>query len=431
MDYAEVLTKLEHLGRFGMVLTLDRIKALLDLLGHPEERLRVVHVAGTNGKGSTVAMLDAILRAGGRHTGRWTSPHLVDFRERICLDGRPATPDELCWAFARVWPAVERIKDGPDGHPTQFEAGTAMAFLLLAEAGVDLALIEVGLGGRYDSTNVFTPLLAVITHLALDHMDRLGPDLRSIAMEKAGIIKEGRPVVIAPQEPDAMRAVFEEAVKHSAPMTIVGRDLLYETAGLSMDGTMVVLRGATDYGPCRVNLLGAHQAVNAAVAVAASEVLAGLGYETGPDAVKRGLDTAIWPGRLEIISRKPLTVLDGAHNPDGMRALARAIREVFRRGKADFLLGILENRPVEEMAGLLVPLARRVVVTNVVGGTAPSAGVARLASVFAGTGAIIQAAPDPRDALRTALDGLPEDGLLCVCGSLYLVGMIRGMMVET
>jgi dihydrofolate synthase/folylpolyglutamate synthase len=228
-----------------------------------------------------------------------------------------------------------------------------------------------------------------------------------------------------------MRAVFEEAVKHSAPMTVVGRDLLYETAGLSMDGTMVVLRGATDYGPCRVNLLGAHQAVNAAVAVAASEVLAGLGYETGPDAVKRGLDTAIWPGRLEIISRKPLIVLDGAHNPDGMRALARAIREVFRRGKADFLLGILENRPVEEMAGLLVPLARRVVVTNVVGGTAPSAGVARLASVFAGTGAIIQAAPDPRDALRIALDGLPEDGLLCVCGSLYLVGMIRGMMVET
>ncbi len=426
VDYAGMLARLEGLGRFGIKLTLDRITGLLDLLGHPEERLRAVHIAGTNGKGSTVALLDAILQAGGYSTGRWTSPHLVDFRERIAFNGRPAAPELLVEAFDRVWSAVERIKDGPAGHPTQFEVGTAMAFLLLAEAAPDLSLIEVGLGGRHDTTNVLTPLVTVITRLALDHTDRLGPDLASIAAEKAGTIKPGRPVVAAPQEPEALAVLLAEAERRRAPVRLVGRDLHYRLAEASAGGTYCDMRGAADYGRMRINLLGAHQAENAAVAVAAAETLAGQGYALAPEAIRHGLNAAVWPGRLEIVRREPLVVLDGAHNPDGMRALARALPEVFRRERFDFLLGILDNRPVEEMAGLLAPLARRVVVTTVPGGTAPSASVGRVAAAFGPSGAAVESVPDPADALDRALDGLPAGGMLCVCGSLYLVGAVRG-----
>ena len=428
MTYQEMLACLDGLGRFGMKLTLDRIRALLDLLDHPEERLRAVHIAGTNGKGSTVALLDAILQAGGYTTGRWTSPHLVDFRERIVLGGQPIAPELLIEAFARVWAAVERIKNGPAGHPTQFEVGTAMAFLLLAEAGPDLSLIEVGLGGRHDTTNVINPLVTIVTHLALDHTDRLGPDLASIAMEKAGTIKPGRPVAIAPQEPEALAVLLAEADRQGAPVSLVGRDLVYRLDEVSAAGTYCSMRGTRDYGRVRVNLLGAHQADNAAAAVAAAEILTGQGYPLAPEAIGCGLDRAVWPGRLEIVSHEPLVVLDGAHNPDGIRALVRALPEVFRRERFDFLLGILDNRPVEEMAAQLAPLARRVVVTTVPGGTAPSAEVSRLASAFVPSGIKVESVPDPAAALEQALNSLPAGGMLCVCGSLYLVGTIRGLL---
>lgn len=425
MTYQEMLEKLNALGRFGMKLTMDRIAALLDLLDHPERRLRAVHVAGTNGKGSTLAMLDAIARAAGYRTGRWISPHLEDFSERVALDGRAVAPESLVQAFARVWPAVERIKDGPGGHPTQFEIGTAMAFLILAEAEPDLALIETGLGGRYDSTNVIDPLVSVITHLDLDHTDRLGPDLASIAAEKAGIIKPGRPVVTAPQQPEAMAVLAREAARRGAPLRVVGRDLRHRLLEASPDGTFCELSGATDYGRVRVNLLGAHQVENAAIAVAAAESLAGLGYAIPAGAIRAGLDTVIWPGRLEVVSRDPWVVLDGAHNPDGMRALARALREVFQREKADFLLVFRANRPLAEMAGIIAPLARRVVVTDVSGGTAPGVAPELVARAFAGAAI---AEPDPARALRLALEGLPAGGMLCVCGSLHLVGAVRGML---
>ncbi|MGE5550857.1 MAG: bifunctional folylpolyglutamate synthase/dihydrofolate synthase [Bacteroidota bacterium] len=430
MDYDEMLALIDSLGRFGMKLTLDRINALLDQIDHPERRLRAVHVAGTNGKGSTVAFLDAILRAAGYAVGRYTSPHLVDFRERVAIAGRPVPPGALLRAFDRVWPAVLRIKDGPAGHPTQFEVGTAMAFLILAEAGLDAVLIEVGLGGRHDTTNVIDPLLTILTHLALDHTDRLGPDLASIAAEKAGTIKPGRPVVAAPQAEEALAVILAEAERQGAPVRLVGRDLVYDLVRADSDGTYCAMRGQRDYGTLRLNLLGAHQAMNAATAVAATEVLAERGFVVPCEAVRQGLAEAIWPGRLEIVRHEPLIVLDGAHNPDGMAALARALTEVFRRERVDFLLGILDNRPVEEMVGLIAPSARRVVVTTVPGGTAPSASTERVAAALARFGTPVEAEADPRAALARAVDALPRGGLLCVCGSLYLVGTIRGMLIK-
>ncbi|MGE5528626.1 MAG: bifunctional folylpolyglutamate synthase/dihydrofolate synthase [Patescibacteria group bacterium] len=432
MDYREALDRLASLSRFGMKLTLDRIEGMLDLLGRPEKRLRAVHVAGTNGKGSTVAFLDTILRAAGYTTGRWTSPHLVSYRERLCLNGEPVSRDLMAEAFSRVWPTVERLKEGPSGHPTEFEAGTAMAFLVLAEASPNICLIEAGLGGLYDTTNVLAPEAAVITHLALDHADRLGPDLASIAAQKAGIIKPGRPVVIAaPQEGEALDVLLARAQAMGSPVTLVGRDFHYDLLAADAGGTYVAMRGAADYGKLRLNLLGAHQAGNAATAVAAAEVLNRLSYSIPPQAVGLGLDQAVWPGRLEVVRREPLVVLDGAHNPDGMASLARALREVFRQERVDFLLGILESKPVEEMVSLIAPLARRVVVTSVSGGTAPGAPVARVAAAFDGSGAVVECEPDPAAALASALAGVPGGGLLCVCGSLYMVGTIRGIISPT
>ena len=426
MDYPEMLARLEGLGRFGMKLTLDRMAAMMEILGHPENRLRAVHVAGTNGKGSTVAMLDAILRAAGLRTGRWTSPHLEDFRERLVLDGLPVAGERLADAFTRVWAAVEEVKDSPAGHPTQFEAATASAFLVLAEAAPEAAVIEVGLGGRHDATNVITPLVAVITPLALDHTDRLGADLASIAAEKAGIIKPGGVVVSAPQEPEALEVIRAAGGRQGARLRLVGRDFSYQLMAASEEGTWAHLRGARNYGLVRINLLGAHQAVNAAVAVAAAEALAEeAGLAVPPAAVKRGLEEVVWPGRLEVIGRSPLVVMDGAHNPHGMRALRRALFEVFRRERADLLFGALENRPVEEMAEIIAPAARRVVVAPVPGGTAPSADPARVKAAFAAQGIPAEAASDPEEALAAALSGLPPGGLLCVCGSLYLVGAVR------
>ena len=302
-----------------------------------------------------------------------------------------------------------------------------MAFLILAAANPDVALIEVGLGGRYDSTNVLNPLVAVITRLALDHTDRLGPDLTSIAAEKAGIIKPGRPLVVAPQPAQALSILLSEAERQNAPVRMVGRDLTCELLSVDPGGTHCTLRGIREYGQVRVNLLGAHQSINAATAVATAETLVMEGFSIPPDAVRRGLDTAVWPGRLEIVRREPLVILDGAHNPDGMLALSRALREVFQRDKVDFLLGILDNRPVEEMVGLIAPLARRVVVTIVPGGTSPGATTDRLQAAFAGHHVTIEAEADPECALGKAITGLPPGGLLCVCGSLYLVGKIRSL----
>ncbi|MGQ9779921.1 MAG: bifunctional folylpolyglutamate synthase/dihydrofolate synthase [Bacillota bacterium] len=426
MDYPEMLARLESLGRFGIRLTLERMVALMDLLGHPERGLRAVHVAGTNGKGSTVAMLDAILRAAGIRTGRWTSPHLEDFRERLVIDGLPVAPEILAAAFARVWAAAEKVNDSPAGHPTQFEVATAMAFLVLAEFRPEVAVIEVGLGGRYDATNVLSPLVAVITPLALDHTDRLGPDLASIAAEKAGIIKPGVAVVSAPQESEAMKVIETEVVRRHARLRKVGRDFFFHLVEANEEGAFVHLRGAFDYGLVRVNLLGGHQATNAAVAVAAAETLAEeAGLTISPAAVRHGLEAVVWPGRLEVLSRDPLVVLDGAHNPHGLLALRQAMAEVFRRERVDFLFGLLANRPLEEMAGLLAPVARRVVVAPVIGGTVPGADPVRMKEAFSSLGVPAEAAADLEEALTMALFGLPPGGLLCVCGSLYLVGAVR------
>lgn len=415
---------LEKLQRFGEKPGLERIQFLLDALGNPERAFPAVHVAGTNGKGSTSAMVAAMLRAAGRRVGLFTSPHLVRYNERIALDGRPVANELFEWALERLRPWVDAAAQSPVGQPTEFEVGTAAAMVCFAEAGVDVAVVEVGLGGRLDSTNVVQPVVSVITPLGLDHTSRLGGTLSRIAWEKAGIIRPGVPVVCAPQPGEAQDVITRVAAEQGAPVLAAGRDYDVALVRSDADGTVFdVRRGDRWLRGLRTRLLGPHQAVNGAVAA-----IAGLTLGLSEEAVRRGLEMVVWPGRLEVVAEGPLVVLDGAHNAEGVRALAAALRTVFPGQRPVFVLGVLQEKPVEAMLRELLPLGRAAVFTAPNSSRTPPVAPEQLARLAAGLIDPIVVEPDAAQALEKARALAGPQGLVCVCGSLYLVGEVRGLM---
>lgn len=422
MTYEEALVYIHGCAKHGIKLGLVRIGAILERLGHPEEQFRSVHVAGTNGKGSTTAMLDAVLREAGYKTGRFNSPHLSDYRERITVDGRMIAKEELVAALNRLKPALEAIT--PDfGPPTEFEVGTALALLYFAAQKVEIAVIEVGMGGRFDATNVIKPVLSIITHIALDHREYLGDTLTQIAFEKAGIIKEGVPAVSGVQEPEVETFLREIAGSCQAPYRSAGMlataDLELSSAGTSFK----VLNSVFGEIPVRLGLIGEHQADNALNVIAAVEFLKKADFNISRVDLLNGLAKASWPGRLELIDRyAPIRLyLDGAHNPDGARALVAAFRKIYPGQRADLLVGILKNRPLTEMAEIFSKLARRVIVTRVP--DPKSASETELAEIFRQNGLETVAEPDPEKALRLLRGSCRQLGV--ITGSLYLVGFLR------
>jgi dihydrofolate synthase/folylpolyglutamate synthase len=380
-------------------LGLERITRLLAALGDPQRRSRFVHVAGTNGKGSTCAMIESGLRAASLRTGLYTSPHLHEPTERIRLDGKPVSRERFAAAFEIVHRAADELLEAGeiDLHPTYFETVTAMGFLVFAEERVDCAVLEVGLGGRLDATNVVHPQLCVVTPVDFDHEAFLGKSLASIAAEKAGILKPNVPAVLAPQRPEAAAVLAERAAEivHPPP----ARDLV-----LHVRGSRFVCDGLRLECP----LAGEHQVVNACVAAAA---LGRLGV--GGDAIARGIAEVRWPGRLETISYAPETLVDGAHNPAGARALAVHLRRFYAGRSITLIYGAMRDKAVEEMAGILFPLAARVIVT------APRQPRAVLPETAAEAAQHphIAIAPDIETALAMARDA----DLVVVTGSLFLV----------
>ncbi len=296
---------------------LQRLARLCELAGTPQSRFKSLHVAGTKGKGSTAAMLDSILRAAGYRTGLFTSPHLHDFRERIRVNGALIGEQEMADAVARLQPLVDELhRRHPElGRLTTFEMITALAFVHFAERNVDFAVLETGLGGRLDATNVVEPLVAVITSISYDHTQVLGNTLEQIATEKAGIIKPGASVVCAPQEDEALAVVEATCRKRGARLALVGRDWTWEGANSSFQ----VAGPLGAYAPLSIPLLGIHQLVNATTAVAAIDALRWRGIEVAPEYIREGLENVCWPGRLEVLARQPLVVVDGAHNADSAR----------------------------------------------------------------------------------------------------------------
>jgi dihydrofolate synthase / folylpolyglutamate synthase len=401
-------------------LGLERIRAVLDALGRPEDRLRIAHVAGTNGKGSTCAMIEAGLRRAGWRTGLFTSPHLAEPTERICLNGRPVTSARFAGAFERVHAVVERLlADGAiDLHTTYFETVTAMALLVFAEEAAERVVLEVGLGGRLDATNVVSPELGVITPVDFDHEAMLGKSLEAIAGEKAGILKPGVPAVFARQRPEAA-AVLER--RAAALSLVVSRTAEWRVSDLELDarGSRFHLSGEAEYA-IRCPLAGEHQVENA---VTAAVALTRLGAPAR--AIEEGIARADWPGRLERISGRPEMVLDGAHNPAGARALAAYIDRFYSGRNVRLIYGTMRDKAIAEIGGILFPRARQVIVT------APrqARALAPEALREIADHPDVRLAPTLADALALVADAPPDDAIF-VTGSLFLVAEARALLLK-
>jgi dihydrofolate synthase/folylpolyglutamate synthase len=428
LTYREALAALAARGRFGIRLGLGRTRAILRELGDPQRSFRGALVAGTNGKGSVLALAAAALRSAGHRVAETPKPHLVTYRERIVVDGHPINAATFARLVAEVLAAAERV-ERRHGPATEFEVLTALAFRRFAEAAVDVALVEVGLGGRLDATHAWDGGVAVVTNVGLDHTDRLGPTIRDIAREKAAIVERGD-VAVTGASGEALTVVRDRCRRLGVPLTIVEPAPL---VGLSRDGIEVEL---PTLGRTRVGLRGRHQAANVAVAHALLDALAGAGIASCPPAARRvGYAGARWPGRLELVSVGGRDVLlDGAHNPDGAASLAIALDDLspfLSQGRPTLVMAAMADKDV---AGIVAALVRsralagaRVVCTAVEGGRAMSPG--DLADAWrVVVGGWIATAPDAASALESALAA--ADGPVIVAGSLYLVGAVRALIVD-
>ncbi|TDA70047.1 MAG: bifunctional folylpolyglutamate synthase/dihydrofolate synthase [Clostridia bacterium] len=424
MRYQEAIAYLEELTKFGINLGLARIARLLELLGNPHEKLSFIHIAGTNGKGSTAAMVAGILQEAGYRVGLYTSPHLVEYTERFRLDGEDIRPEELADLITTLKPLLNRMVAEGDEQPTEFEVLTAAAALYFAREQADVVVWEAGLGGAIDSTNVVTPRVSVITNVSMDHKDYLGNTVEEIARVKAGIVKPGVPVVTAAADPAALEVVAGVCRQQAALLWRVGRevqvrDLVRQDEGLRF---AVHLPGAF-YADLFLRLAGEHQAVNAACAVAAVELLRPHGFSFSQDSVRRGLEGVYPPGRIEIISAEPTVILDVAHNPEAAGALARVLAHDFPHCRVILVLGILADKDRPEIVARLAPLAQAVVVTRP---NSPRAGdwhqVAALAAAFVDPVYVEENIPA---AVSLALTLAGPQGAVCVAGSFYVVGEVK------
>jgi dihydrofolate synthase/folylpolyglutamate synthase len=437
VTYAEATEFLFGLRRFGWRPGLATVERLLALVGDPQAGLPCVHVGGSNGKGSTAAMLDAMCRAAGRRTGLYSSPHLLSFTERIRVDGAPIGEAEIVALTERLETIASthfapETTEPPDGclpHPTFFELTTVMAFLHFRQQAVDAAVIEVGLGGRLDATNVIRPRVAAITNIALEHQEYLGSTPAAIAREKAGIIKAGVPVVTGACG-EALRVIGETAARLGAPLTVVPESYRWTVRASGFAGQTFDLRGTRrEYEGLRIPLAGRHQVENAVLAVAVAETLDEQGIPLDETAIRRGLAEVEWPGRLQVVREHPRIVLDGAHNPAGTEALAAFLAE--RRAEIRRLIlvfGVLQDKDWKAMLGRLAPLADEIILTRPP--TARAADPAELLPVarrFARTAAVL----DLAEALQFARAAARAEDTILVTGSLYTVAAVLRILRPT
>jgi dihydrofolate synthase / folylpolyglutamate synthase len=387
MDYKSAIKYLESFKGRGMVLGLDRVKKLLKQLGDPQDSFLSIHVAGTNGKGSVCAMMSSILTKAGYRTGLYTSPHLVDYTERVRINEKDISKAKFASAVAKVKRAINKM---PSIMLTEFEVLTAAGFVMLKEQKVKVAIIEVGLGGRLDATNVISPIISVITNIDLDHMDMLGESIDSIAAEKAGIIKRGVPVVTAATK--GLLVIKSKCRQNNASL-------------------FHCLNTKVDLSP----LNGEHQKINTALVLCTIKQLTAKGFVIGESVIRSGLKATRWPGRLQIVSKKPFIVVDSAHNEPGAKVLAQYI-SAFRK-KFVFIIGMQQNKDVNSYLARIRPLAKAfVVVRSSNPASLPHESLVEKLKLFKGP---IVAALDIRDSVKYAKE-LGDN--ICVTGSIYLLG---------
>ncbi len=440
MNFKESVSYLYGLGHeiLAMKLGLETIRLLAESCGNPHLEFNAVHIAGTNGKGSTAAFTDSILRAAGIRSGLYTSPHLDSITERIMIGGKGISPDD----FARLATLVREKGEGlvSDGvlqfPPTFFEQITIIAYLFFAEQRIDLAVLEVGMGGRLDATNICRPIVTAITPVGMDHQQYLGDTLAKIAAEKAGIIKRGVPVIIAPQKEEALEVILARARELEAPAILPGNNCLavpLQSSGIFDRGKYrITCRSGGLKIESKLNLRGRHQILNACTAISISEELAGSGWPISTDAVSSGLSSVEWPGRLEMITLsddKAPILLDGAHNIDGAGVLREFLDDHFHDTPVTLLFGAMADKDVDAMCGVLFPVAAKIITTRVNNPRAESS--EKLSALAANSQAEILQTESVTEAISLGLKITPPTGLLCISGSLYLVGEAKRFLDQS
>ena len=433
MDYRQALNYIENTGKFGSRLGLENVSRLLDILGNPHRDLRIIHVAGTNGKGSTCSFINSMLIYQGYNVGLYTSPYLEEFNERIKINNVNISDEDLAQSVSRVSDAISQmIEEGCD-HPTEFEIITACAFLYFRDRDVDFAVIEVGLGGRLDATNVCIPLVSAITSISMDHTEYLGDTLARIAFEKGGIIKNKRPVVLYQQSDEVESVISSICSERYSELFITENDKIeYISEGMSSQSVNLEVMGHF-YSGIEISLPGRHQARNLSVALSVLRLLEISSdiSQVDTEALYRSIRETRWPGRMEVIKTEPLTIIDGAHNPDGAAILSESVDRYLVGKKINLVFGMLRDKDILSVAKLLAVRADRIIITE------PES--PRAASSAEVHGIILEALrgedvpditeiPDIEEAVRHAQSMAGDGEAVIYAGSLYMIGRVRSLL---
>jgi dihydrofolate synthase/folylpolyglutamate synthase len=419
--YTECLDSMYRMRRFGIILGLSTITNILDGLGNPHRKFSAIHIAGTNGKGSIASALATILQIAGYRVGLYTSPHLIRFNERICVNGKPIS-DEM---VVDSWEAVKSVHQG-DREPTFFEFSTAMAFYEFARQGVDFAVVETGMGGRMDATNVVSPALSIITNISLEHKTYLGDTIAAITAEKAGIIKPGIPVVTGVSQKSAKTVIEKTASGQSAPLFMKGRDFRVRRAGKDRFSYLGIDNHWTGM---QTSLMGGHQVDNASLTLAACEILMRGQDRLSRDHIQSGLVQNRWPGRLEVVSQNPYVIMDGAHNLMAARRLGRFLQDALAGRRITMVAGILDDKPYESiLKDLVAPCARLIITCPKIDRSLPPKTLEMAARPLISD---IQTISDVGDAVRHAITTSGPEDAVCIAGSLYVVGEAKAALEES
>ena len=423
MDYADCIAYLEQETKMGMIPTLERMKTLLELMGNPQKKLSCIHVAGTNGKGSAVAMLSSILQANGYQVGMYTSPHLLHYNERIQINHNPISDTDFAKYITKIKSYCIQMAE----PPTLFEILTAAAFSYFADCDIDFVILEVGLGGRYDATNVIEkPLLSLIMSISFDHTAFLGNTLSEIAYEKCGIIKKNCPILLYPQQNEVYQIAKEIAEQQSAPFYCEQENIV-QIQSMEIDKTVFSLQNhMVKYSQIVLPLSGTYQIQNCITVLNACAILQKNGISLSQSAILEGIANTKWSGRMEFIQQKPLLLLDGAHNVDGITKLAQTLPLYTKNKKITLLLGILQDKAFEAMIEKILPLVHQTVCTET--RSHRKTDVSILKNIAATYQKPVFAEPNVEKAFALTKQITDEQDIILCCGSLYLVGAMHGIL---
>ena len=428
MNYQEAMKYITEVGNFGSNYGLERTYRLLELLDNPQNKIKVIHVAGTNGKGSTTSMISKILSGAGYKVGMYTSPYLEEFEERIQINGINIPKDRLALEMTKVRVAVEKVIEEGYNHPTEFEIITVLMYLYFANEQVDFAVVEVGLGGRLDSTNVITPILSVITSISFDHTNLLGNTLSEIAAEKAGIIKFGVPVVLYPQEKEVEKLIEEKCCILNSELYKVSKDDVKLLEIIKGNKPMQkVLVSLNEEYTIDLPLLGEHQIYNLALALKVVEIINGEKFTIiSKEIIKESLKDVRWNGRLEVLKSNPLVVIDGAHNIQGINQLSTNVKKYFNYENMYLILGILADKDVEHMVNTIAPMAKKVY--TVTPNSIRAEDARALKEEVLKVNKNCEAFDDYEEAYKAAMNDASADDIVLASGSLYMIGAMRTLI---